>query len=108
MDPALRFRRLVLLASFLGGALPGVAEPQSPPQPQTAQAPVTGAVASKPVGAAGRTGEAPVIDGRLDENLWQAARPMTGLVQTEPEEGRPATERTEVRFLYDDKHTEMD
>ena len=29
---------------------------------------------------------------------------MTGFVQTEPDEGEPATERTEVRILYDDKY----
>ena len=62
------------------------------------------AAVSKRVATASRTSEAPVIDGILDERLWQAASPMTGFVQTEPLEGEPASERTEVRFLYDDSN----
>ena len=50
-----------------------------------------------------RTSEALVIDGQLDERAWQQAKPITDFVQTEPSEGQPATERTEVRLLYDDK-----
>ncbi len=45
--------------------------------------------------------EAPVIDGYLDEELWQYAPPLTGFVQAEPFEGAPASEETEVRLLYD-------
>ncbi len=41
------------------------------------------------------------IDGSLDEPVWQRAQPATGLRQREPDEGRPASERTEVRILYD-------
>jgi hypothetical protein len=41
------------------------------------------------------------LDGRLDETAWARARPATGFTQREPEEGAPATEGTEVRFLYD-------
>ena len=43
----------------------------------------------------------PVIDGRIDEASWATATPITGLFQRDPEEGAPATERVEVRFLYD-------
>jgi hypothetical protein len=43
-----------------------------------------------------------VIDGRIDEAAWHAARPAVGLVQSQPEEGAPASVATEVRFLYDD------
>ena len=48
-------------------------------------------------------GEVPVIDGVLDEAIWQEATLVTDFVQTEPVEGQPATERTEVRILYDDR-----
>ena len=47
-------------------------------------------------------GPAPRIDGRLDDAAWAAARPITELYQNEPREGQPASERTEVRILYDD------
>lgn len=46
---------------------------------------------------------APVsLDGRLDEAVWQTAAPATGFTQTQPNQGAPATQRTEVRFAYDD------
>jgi len=42
------------------------------------------------------------IDGRLDEGIWSQARPTTEFTQTAPAEGQPATEKTEVRVIYDD------
>jgi Domain of unknown function (DUF5916) len=51
--------------------------------------------------AARRTGPI-TIDGRLDEPAWAAATPITSFRQTQPLEGPPATQRTEVRILYDD------
>ena len=47
--------------------------------------------------------EALVIDGRLDEGMWQSASPLGGFVQAEPFQGQPVSERTEVRILYDDE-----
>jgi len=41
------------------------------------------------------------LDGALDEDAWRAAEPATDFVQAEPHEGQPATERTEVRVLFD-------
>ena len=46
--------------------------------------------------------DAPVtIDGELDETVWQTALPATGFVQSDPREGDPATETTEVRVAFD-------
>jgi hypothetical protein len=42
-----------------------------------------------------------VLDGTPDEEVWRSATPATQFTQTRPLEGRPATQRTEVRFLYD-------
>ncbi|HEY3012095.1 MAG TPA: DUF5916 domain-containing protein [Gemmatimonadales bacterium] len=42
------------------------------------------------------------IDGALSEAGWAAALPVSDFTQREPTEGAPATERTEVRILYDD------
>src|SRR6478672_1322053 len=39
------------------------------------------------------------IDGRLDEAAWNAATPVTLGTQLDPDEGKPPTERTEVRVL---------
>jgi len=51
--------------------------------------------------AARRTGSIQ-IDGRLDEPAWQAATPVTEFRQFDPNEGQPASERTEARILIDD------
>ena len=46
--------------------------------------------------------ETPVIDGVVDDDVWFTAPVLTEFVQAEPLEGEPATERTEVRILYDE------
>ncbi|WP_248353731.1 DUF5916 domain-containing protein [Anaeromyxobacter oryzae] len=42
------------------------------------------------------------VDGRLDEPAWRDATPFAAFVELYPNEGATPTERTEVRFLYDD------
>lgn len=51
--------------------------------------------------AAPRDGQV-TIDGKLDEAAWAAATPITELVQAVPDEAKPPTQKTEIRFLYDD------
>jgi hypothetical protein len=41
------------------------------------------------------------LDGALDEPAWATTPPVTALVQLDPDEGRPVSERTDVRILYD-------
>ena len=41
------------------------------------------------------------IDGRLDETAWSKAQPATDFIQVAPKPGVLATQRTEVRFLFD-------
>ncbi|HEV8392676.1 MAG TPA: DUF5916 domain-containing protein [Vicinamibacterales bacterium] len=41
-------------------------------------------------------------DGRLDEALYSATEAIEAFVQQEPDEGRPATERTEAWVFFDD------
>lgn len=43
------------------------------------------------------------IDGHLDDVAWQHATPLTEFQQFDPDHGTPASERMEVRFLYDDQ-----
>lgn len=43
-----------------------------------------------------------LIDGRLTEAAWRAARPVTQFVQQEPSAGMPATRATDVRMLVTD------
>ena len=44
------------------------------------------------------------LDGRLDDPAWGFADPVTDLYQGESNEGLPATERSEIRVLYDQTH----
>ena len=48
-----------------------------------------------------RVSTRPILDGALDDAVWQEAIPFGGFFQQERHEGEPATERTEVRILYD-------
>jgi hypothetical protein len=75
-----------LLAQTLG-EVPGPARGELPPLPHIAAARVTEEIR---------------IDGRLDDAAWAAATPATTFVQMDPAEGQPASERTEVRVVYDD------
>jgi hypothetical protein len=80
-----RLKHALALAALLLGPAPGLAA--SPGQP------VRALRASGPI----------VVDGHLDEGSWAAAEPFDGFQQLFPEEGKPASERTEVRVLYDDR-----
>src|SRR6266702_3986290 len=44
------------------------------------------------------------IDGLLDEAAWSMAQPAADFRQQQPTEGAAASERTEVRVLFDDKN----
>jgi len=41
------------------------------------------------------------VDGRLDEMAWDRAVPATEFKQSEPHNGEPPTERTEIRIMFD-------
>ncbi|HVZ74742.1 MAG TPA: DUF5916 domain-containing protein [Polyangia bacterium] len=85
---------------------------------QTAAAPATGPVAAptpavvapapastlgpRPHLAAVRARTPPVIDGRLDDDVWRTAVSSDAFTQHFPNEGAPPSERTTVRVLYDD------
>ncbi|MBA2687621.1 MAG: carbohydrate binding family 9 domain-containing protein [Gemmatimonadaceae bacterium] len=46
---------------------------------------------------------APVnLDGNLNEAVWQTPLPATDFRQSQPDEGKQATQKTEVRFAFDD------
>ena len=48
-----------------------------------------------------RVVDAPRIDGRLDDEVWQRAMPVEGFVQRDPKYWMPVTERTVVKIIYD-------
>ncbi len=102
MIPRLRFSYVCAVLFLLGLlALPlrgSAAQDVSGLRADTAA--VAGAVPG--LRAARLVGERPRIDGRLDDGVWADAPMSDGFVQREPTPGAPATERTEVRVLYDD------
>ena len=46
----------------------------------------------------------PVIDGKLDDACWKRAQVAGNFTQRNPDEGVPATQKTEVRVCFDDKN----
>ncbi len=45
-----------------------------------------------------------VLDGVLADGVYSTVRAIDGFVQQEPEEGAPATEKTDVWLLFDDRN----
>ena len=74
---------------------------QAPPRVGQTAAPAT--VSERRVAHASRVEQGPAIDGDvLGDAVWAAASPDTGFRQNTPDEGEPASERTEVRIVYTD------
>ncbi len=74
-------------------------------QPLVAQTLVNGGGTGEPVAliALQLTGGTGIdVDGRLDEEAWQRAIPITDFTQQEPVEGGTPSERTEIRVVYDE------
>ena len=44
------------------------------------------------------------LDGRILEDIWQSATPITDFTQQEPVEGGTPSERTEIRVIFDTDH----
>jgi Domain of unknown function (DUF5916)/Carbohydrate family 9 binding domain-like len=87
---------LALLLALLAPAA-ARAQASAPAQPAAAAAPAT-----KTVAVTRYTGEAPKLDGVLDDAAWAQARVLaTDFVQRAPNPGSPATLPTEARILID-------
>ena len=50
-----------------------------------------------------RTTETITLDGRLDEPAWSQSPLATNFLQNDPRPDDPASEKTEVRVLYDNE-----
>ncbi|HXG91412.1 MAG TPA: DUF5916 domain-containing protein [Blastocatellia bacterium] len=48
-----------------------------------------------------RAGNHISVDGKIDERAWAEASTIGEIIQREPNPGQPATERTEVKILFD-------
>jgi hypothetical protein len=86
----------------LWGAVVGLAGAVALPLCVHAQAPGDArASAPLPQAEAVRAAGPIHLDGHLDEPAWQAAPPITSFTELDPQEGRPVSEPTEVRIVYD-------
>ncbi|MDH5590613.1 MAG: carbohydrate binding family 9 domain-containing protein, partial [Gemmatimonadota bacterium] len=74
-----------------------------PTLPLAAQQEDGGGEAARPVVQATRLTAGIVVDGRLEDAAWASARVVTGFTQVDPEEGRPVSQPTEARILFDDE-----
>ncbi len=96
---------LAVAAALAGGAQEAAGQDQSRPPAQPGEPRTT---AGFDVGAGRQAGAirvdvAPLLDGNvLDDPAWEGAPPATGFRQTAPDEGQPASERTEVRVVFTD------
>jgi hypothetical protein len=92
----MKFGTLALIL-VLCGSMSVAAQPQPPatalPLPQADQRRTVRAVRLQPE-------ERIVLDGRLDEEVWSRAVPARDFIQQDPDNGKPATEPTEVRILF--------
>lgn len=89
-------RAASLLALALLAPSPGA--PQSAPADPAAHGHDRPITISRAVRTSGRI----QLDGRLTEPEWMTAPVTDSFMQIDPDEGRPASQRTEVRVLYDD------
>lgn len=58
-------------------------------------------VAQEPVIRAFKSEQSPIIDGKLNELLWDLAIPFSDFRMVEPTPGSDPTEKTEIKVIYD-------
>jgi len=90
---------LILIIAAAANLAAAAANPVNPAADRTKKE--TPAPAQKVIRAV-RADEPILIDGKLDEKAWQAP-PSNGFIQSDPKDGEPATEKTDVWVAYDDK-----
>ncbi|MEO7156696.1 MAG: DUF5916 domain-containing protein, partial [Vicinamibacterales bacterium] len=90
-------RGLVLCVCVLGVSTSAAAQPGVPPDAATAKA---GRPA--PSVRAHRIDQPLRVDGKLDEEFYRTTPAITDFVQQEPDEFKPATEKTEAWIFFDD------
>ena len=85
-------RAIGVVLGMLLAVAPAAAQPAAGADAARADAPSFTAVASQ---------DPPRLDGVvLGDPVWEQAPPATGFRQTQPDEGAPASERTEVRVVF--------
>ncbi len=96
--------RLAAAAVIALIALPSGALAQAGEGQPGALAPIDLDAAPRPTARAARATGPIRVDGMLDEATWSAAHVIDQFYQQKPFAGMPASERTEVRILFDDQN----
>jgi hypothetical protein len=99
MRNAVRLFATLAAAGCLSANLPCSTHAQGSPAPNGAPArfspdgrlEIAAVLATSPI----------VVDGALDDPVWEQAEPVGNFVQAEPDEGRPASRPTTVRIAFD-------
>ena len=92
-------RRALVLAS---GVALGQALANDIPKPSAIAPESRGTFRGRPTVKAVRIDQAPDIDGYLIDEPWRLAKPAGDLLQNDPMQNIPQSQRTEFRVLYDD------
>ena len=87
-------------AGFSLAGTPAIDGPPPPPPPAVMARDEQGRATVRAV----RVAERLRLDGQLDERVYDTVRPLTDFIQQVPDEGAPATERTEAWLLFDDEN----
>lgn len=97
---------LTRIAAVVGGWAALIVLPVSAQQEIRATTPAAvdteAHLAGMPSVTAVRAARAITLDARLDEAAWIQAPVAPALTQTDPDEGAPGSERSEIRLLFDD------
>ncbi len=88
------------LAQLLNEADLGIEGPAPPVPPEVVTRDADGRVTMR----AHRLPEGLVIDGRLDDPIYERIPAVSDFIQQEPLEGEPATERTDLWVFFDDEN----
>jgi hypothetical protein len=91
------------VAPSLASALPSALVIDGPPAP-VPPAVITRDENGRATVRAIRVAAPPDIDGQLDEDIYDQVPGAGDFIQQEPKEGEPATEKTEVWVLFDDRN----
>ena len=92
-----------LLLALLSLSSIATAQPSSQPSAATRVEPAVPEKVGKELEAYYVGDAAPRIDGRLDDEVWLRAQAIEDMVQNDPDNMKPPTERTLVKVLYDDR-----
>src|SRR5690242_15543590 len=86
---------------FVIASIPAIAQPASGHTGPSRAEPVVPEKVGKELQAYYVGESTPRIDGRLDDEGWQRAQAIDDMVQNDPNNMQPPTERTVVKVLYD-------